>query len=95
MTALTVREACALIDGQLAADAAVAEATAAWPRQLTDRELDVVALLCDGLTRTQMAQRLFISEATVKTHLVRIGAVVGASSQAGIVAACFRAGVIK
>jgi DNA-binding NarL/FixJ family response regulator len=40
--------------------------------QLTDRELDVLRLVAQGLTNRAIARRLRISEATVKTHLVHI-----------------------
>ena len=36
---------------------------------LTERELEVLALLVEGLTNAQIAERLFISQATVKFHL--------------------------
>lgn len=48
------------------------------PRQLgrdealTDRELEVVALLAKGMSNAEIAQKLFVSEATVKSHLGRI-----------------------
>ncbi len=39
---------------------------------LTQRELDVIREIAQGLTNAQIAQRLFLSEATVKTHVTRI-----------------------
>lgn len=39
---------------------------------LSKREADVVRLLDDGLTNQQIADRLFVSENTVKTHLKNI-----------------------
>lgn len=39
---------------------------------LTDRELEVVGLACQGLKNKQIAERLFISEATVRNHLTSI-----------------------
>lgn len=38
--------------------------------QLSDRELEVLRLVADGLANKEIARALFISEATVKTHLV-------------------------
>ncbi len=36
---------------------------------LTSKEQEVLFYVCEGLTRTEIAEKLFISEATVKTHL--------------------------
>lgn len=42
------------------------------PTELTDREREVMALVADGLGNRQIAKALFLSEATVKTHLVHV-----------------------
>jgi DNA-binding NarL/FixJ family response regulator len=41
-------------------------------RALTNREAQVLNLLADGLNNAEIAQRLFIGEGTVKTHVARI-----------------------
>lgn len=61
---------------------------------LTPRELDVLELLADGSTNRAIAGRLFMSESTVKTHLVRVFAKLGVDGRAGAVAEATRRGVI-
>ncbi|MFF2657280.1 response regulator [Kitasatospora sp. NPDC058032] len=54
--------------------------------QLTERETDILAQLAQGLGNREIARALFISEATVKTHLGRIYAKLGVDTRAGAVA---------
>jgi DNA-binding CsgD family transcriptional regulator len=66
-----------------------------WERRpdlpsLTERELDVLALVAQGLTNRQISRRLFISPATVRTHLEHIYDKLGVRSRAGAVSAAFR-----
>jgi DNA-binding CsgD family transcriptional regulator len=66
-----------------------------WERRphlpsLTERELDVLALVAQGLTNRQISSRLFISPATVRTHLEHIYDKLGVRSRAGAVSAAFR-----
>ncbi|WP_129307286.1 response regulator transcription factor [Streptomyces sp. L2] len=53
---------------------------------LTDRERDILAQLAQGLGNREIARALFISEATVKTHLGRIYAKLGVETRSGAVA---------
>ncbi|MFJ6935238.1 response regulator [Streptomyces sp. NPDC101132] len=53
---------------------------------LTDRELDILGQLAHGLGNREIARALFISEATVKTHLGRIYDKLGVDTRAGAVA---------
>jgi DNA-binding NarL/FixJ family response regulator len=57
---------------------------------LTDRELEVLALVAEGLTNRQIGRRLFISPTTVRTHLEHIYDKLGVRSRAGAVTAAFR-----
>jgi DNA-binding CsgD family transcriptional regulator len=43
-----------------------------WPAGLTNREVEILRLLAGGLTRREMAGRLFLSEHTVRHHLEHI-----------------------
>ncbi|MCV2462854.1 response regulator transcription factor [Streptomyces sp. ICN988] len=53
---------------------------------LTDHERDILAQLATGLGNREIARALFISEATVKTHLRRIYDKLGVDTRAGAVA---------
>ncbi|MFI6940613.1 response regulator [Streptomyces sp. NPDC050418] len=53
---------------------------------LTDRELEILEQLAQGLGNRDIARALFISEATVKTHLGRIYDKLGVDTRAGAVA---------
>lgn len=52
----------------------------------TERELEVLALLALGRSNEQMARELFVSQATVKTHLVHLYAKLGVQSRTAAVA---------
>ncbi len=49
--------------------------------RLTNRELDVLNLLGEGLTATTIGRKLFLSETTVKTHLAAIYRKLGAANR--------------
>lgn len=63
--------------------------------ELTNRELEVLTLVADGLGNKQIAKHLFVSEATVKTHLVHLYAKLGADSRTGAVTAARQRGLIR
>ena len=52
------------------------------PGGLTAREAEVLTLLAAGLSNTEIAQRLYLSNATIKTHINRIFAKTGARDRA-------------
>ncbi|MDF5757895.1 response regulator transcription factor [Spongiactinospora sp. TRM90649] len=60
---------------------------------LSPRELEVLGLIARGSTNREAAARLFISEATVKTHLLHIYAKLGVNDRASAVAAAFERGL--
>ena len=53
---------------------------------LSEREQEVVALLAEGLDNSQIAERLFISQGTVKNHIHKILAKTGKSTRSQLVA---------
>ena len=61
--------------------------------ELTSREQEVAALLADGLTNGQLADRLFISPKTAAVHVSNILAKLGLSSRAEIAAWAVRHGI--
>ena len=73
----------ALIRRAAATDPAVA-------RDLTDRELEVLRLIADGLHQAEIATRLFVSPKTIGTHIEHIFTKLGVHSRAQAVAAAYR-----
>jgi len=61
---------------------------------LSDRELEVLSLIAKGETNRGAASRLFISEATVKTHLLHIYAKLEVNDRAAAVARAFERGLL-
>jgi len=65
------------------------------PEALSARELQVLTLVAAGSTNRDAARRLFISEATVKTHLLHIYAKLEVRDRASAVAAGYRLGLLR
>ncbi len=61
---------------------------------LSDRELEVLALIARGCSNREAAARLYISEATVKTHLLHLYAKLGVSDRAAAVAVGYDRGLL-
>jgi DNA-binding NarL/FixJ family response regulator len=61
---------------------------------LSQREFEVLEMVARGTTNREAAARLFISEATVKTHLLHIYAKLGVSDRAAAVAEAFDRGLL-
>jgi DNA-binding NarL/FixJ family response regulator len=62
---------------------------------LTARETEVLALLASGLSNHEIAQRLYLSNATVKTHVNRIFAKTGARDRAQAVRYAYQHGLAE
>jgi DNA-binding NarL/FixJ family response regulator len=69
---------------------AAAPAATGLPDGLTVREAEVLALIAAGLTNTHIAGRLFITEATVKTHINHLFAKTGTHDRAQAVNYAYR-----
>jgi DNA-binding NarL/FixJ family response regulator len=63
------------------------------PREaLSAREIDVLTLVARGLTNAEIGRRLFISEATVKTHLLRLFGKLGVGDRTAAVTTAIERG---
>ncbi|MFC4064831.1 response regulator [Actinoplanes subglobosus] len=62
---------------------------------LSQRELEVLTLIARGCSNRETAKRLFISEATVKTHLLHAYAKLGVRDRAAAVATAMEQGLIR
>jgi DNA-binding NarL/FixJ family response regulator len=62
---------------------------------LSSRETQVLSLVADGLSNQQIAARLYVSQATVKSHLVHIFAKLDADSRTSAVAIATSRGLIR
>lgn len=69
-------------------------ATPASLEVLTDRERDVLAAIASGASNDEIADRLFISPATVRTHITRVLSKLGARDRAQLVVMAFEAGLV-
>ena len=63
--------------------------------QLSDRERDVLGLLASGLNNADIAQRLFLSEGTVKNYVSIIFSKLGVADRTQAALVAIRAGVVK
>jgi DNA-binding NarL/FixJ family response regulator len=64
------------------------------PQLLSQRELEVLGLVAAGNTNREAAARLFITEATVKSHLLNIYAKLGVGDRAAAVTEAFNRGLL-
>ncbi len=62
---------------------------------LTDREREVLALVAEGLTNAQIAERLVLSPATARTHVGRLFAKLGARHRAQLVVLAYETGLVR
>jgi DNA-binding NarL/FixJ family response regulator len=77
-------------DGRPEADG---DAAGSW--RLTERELQVLGLLAQGLTQKAIAAELYISPKTVATHIQRILTKLDVHSRAEAVAVAYRLGIVN
>jgi DNA-binding CsgD family transcriptional regulator len=63
--------------------------------EISRREIDIIKYVSMGLSVKQLADKLFISEKTARTHVQNIHAKTGLHNNAGVTAFAFRNNIIK
>jgi DNA-binding NarL/FixJ family response regulator len=63
-------------------------------QELTPRETEALRLVGNGLTNAQIAERLVLSEATVKTHVKRLMSKLRLASRAQAVVLAYESGLV-
>ena len=62
---------------------------------LTDREREILALVAKGIGNDEIAERLYISPATVKTHIGRIMSKTASHDRAQVVVFAYESGLVQ
>ncbi|MEZ0581354.1 response regulator transcription factor [Nocardioides sp. MH1] len=65
-----------------------------WADRLSGREVEVLHCIAAGLSTTEIAQTLFISTATVKSHIARLISKVEVRDRLQLVIAAYRSGFV-
>lgn len=72
----------------------VRSASVTQSEPLTDREREVLIRIAEGLTNHEIADALFVSETTIKTHISHIFSKLGARDRAAAIVYAYEAGVV-
>lgn len=79
---------------QVGTQAPTASVVLSPSEQVSDREVDVIELLARGMSNAEIAQELFLSEATVKSHLRRIMIKWGVRDRVQVLVRAAKAGLV-
>ena len=63
--------------------------------ELTDRELEVLRAVTRGMSNAEIGEELYLSEATVKTHVTRILAKLGVRDRVQAVVLAYESGLVE
>jgi DNA-binding NarL/FixJ family response regulator len=74
-------------------ESSTSASSTALPDDLTPREAEVLGLIAEGLTNAEIAERLVVSAATVKSHVNHIFAKIGARDRAQAVVYAYNHGL--
>jgi DNA-binding NarL/FixJ family response regulator len=72
-----------------------AVAAAPWVRELTERETEVLTLMARGRSNVEIADALYLGEATIKTHVGRILAKLPARDRVQAVVMAYESGLVE
>jgi DNA-binding NarL/FixJ family response regulator len=92
--ALLAPAVTARLIGEFARRATTGRTNPAALAALTERELEILTCVAQGLSNAELGERLFISPATAKTHVSRILTKLGLRDRAQLVVAAYESGVV-
>jgi DNA-binding NarL/FixJ family response regulator len=91
--AIEVSEVTFFYLSAVASERSTGKVGAAMVESLTKREREIVSLIAEGLTNRELANRLCISEATIRTHLTSIFLKLGVTDRLKLVVYAYRHGL--
>ena len=84
-----------LLIAEIAKRPQVGAANHPWVDTLTERETEVLRLMSRGLSNVEIAKDLFLGEATIKTHVGRVLAKLGARDRVRAVVMAYESGLVE